>query len=79
MPLPPAPQSQGDAGSMKPVYNQSVFGPVKCGKCGNTDQATIFTQPDHVESAHGEPKVRLTYLAGFRCEKCGHVTRINGE
>jgi hypothetical protein len=36
----------------------------------------MLTEPSHVVSAHGEPKARLVYLMGYRCGKCGHVTKL---
>jgi uncharacterized Zn finger protein len=53
--------------------------PVKCEKCGNEDQHTLRAEPSHVPSAHGEPKSRAAYLVGHRCEKCGHVTKLQAS
>lgn len=49
---------------------------VVCEKCGNDDQDQMVCEPDHFESAHGKPKNPCVYLAGYRCKKCGHLSKI---
>lgn len=53
----------------------SIFDPIKCEKCGNDDQGAMHSECSPNISKRVERHGRqLVTLAGWRCDKCGHVT-----
>jgi len=52
----------------------SIFDPIKCEKCGNDDQADMWSVPSPGYKDPAKHGRVLVTLEGWRCGKCGHVT-----